>query len=163
MKLSNHGAAGTGIRSVDKALDIVQFLGERGETGLGELARELGLNRSTTHHLLATLRRRGFVDQEERTRAYRLGYRMVAIVNLFLGRNDLFAAAVGPTRALRDASGESAQFKVLRGTEQPALIDLPGWRPVQVRAPFSIGEPDLYCTASGKCLLAFQPPHERES
>src|SRR5262249_19791007 len=142
----------------DKALDIVQFLGERGETGLGELARELGLNRSTTHHLLATLRRHGFVDQDERTKAYRLGYGMVAVVNLFLGRNDLFAAAVGPTRAPRAARGGRAQSKVVRAPEQPALIPLPGWPPVQVRAPFSIGEPDLYRTAAGKSLLAFQPP-----
>jgi DNA-binding IclR family transcriptional regulator len=147
----------TSIRSVDKALDIVELLGASDGLGLAELARALDLNRSTAHHLLATLRGRGFVDQDERTRTYRLGYRVVGLVNLFLRRNDLVAAATGPIRALRDASGESAQFKVLQGTGQASLIDLPGSRPVHVRAPFSIGEPDLYCTASGKVLLAYLP------
>src|SRR3982751_4678369 len=65
---------GNAVRSVDRAAALLLALGEsHGEAGVTELARRLGLHKSTASRLLATLQRRGLVEQDEETGKYRLG------------------------------------------------------------------------------------------
>ena len=45
----------------------------QGEAGVTELARRLGLHKSTASRLLATLQKRGLVEQDDETGKYRLG------------------------------------------------------------------------------------------
>ena len=53
---------GNAVRSVDRAAALLLALGEsQGEAGVTELARRLGLHKSTASRLLATLQRRGLV------------------------------------------------------------------------------------------------------
>ena len=47
----------------------------QGEAGVTELARRLGLHKSTASRLLATLQKRGLVEQDDETGKYRLGPR----------------------------------------------------------------------------------------
>src|SRR5262245_45890783 len=98
--------AATTIRSVDKAVDILEVLAREGRgLPLGEIASRLQLNASTVHHLMTTLKRRGLVAQDERSKAYRIGYHLVALVNRFLSGTDLYPAAIGPVEELRDRAG----------------------------------------------------------
>ena len=65
---------GNAVRSVDRAAALLLALGEsQGEAGVTELARRLGLHKSTASRLLATLQRRGLVEQDDETGKYRLG------------------------------------------------------------------------------------------
>ena len=65
---------GNAVRSVDRAAALLLALGEsQGEAGVTELARRLGLHKSTASRLLATLQKRGLVEQDEETGKYRLG------------------------------------------------------------------------------------------
>ena len=51
---------GNAVRSVDRAAALLLALGEsQGEAGVTELARRLGLHKSTASRLLATLQKRG--------------------------------------------------------------------------------------------------------
>ena len=51
---------GNAVRSVDRAAALLLALGESaGEAGVTELARRLGLHKSTASRLLATLQKRG--------------------------------------------------------------------------------------------------------
>jgi len=73
---------GNAVRSVDRAAALLLALGEsQGEAGVTELARRLGLHKSTASRLLATLQKRGLVEQDDETGKYRLG---LAEVNLGL-------------------------------------------------------------------------------
>src|SRR3989442_10207656 len=65
---------GNAVRSVDRAAALLLALGEsQGEAGVKELARRLGLHKSTASRLLATLERRGLVEQDDESGKYRLG------------------------------------------------------------------------------------------
>ena len=65
---------GHAVRSVDRAAALLLALGEcPAEAGVSELARRLGLHKSTASRLLATLERRGLVEQDEGSGKYRLG------------------------------------------------------------------------------------------
>ena len=66
---------GNAVRSVDRAAALLLALGEcQGEAGVTELARRLGLHKSTASRLLATLQKRGLVEQDEESGKYRLGW-----------------------------------------------------------------------------------------
>lgn len=62
------------IASVDKAIRVLERLAEPGRepVTLSALATELGINKSSLHHTLATLRDRAWVEQDTEGR-YRLG------------------------------------------------------------------------------------------
>src|SRR5512142_2571384 len=71
---------GNAVRSVDRAAALLLALGESsGEAGVTELARRLGLHKSTASRLLATLQKRGLVEQDDDSGKYRLGLAVVRL------------------------------------------------------------------------------------
>jgi IclR family acetate operon transcriptional repressor len=152
------------IRSLDKGMEIIELLAaEPRGLSVAEIARQLGFNVSTTHHLVATLRRRGFLDQDPETRAYRLGYRLVSVVNEFVSGADIYAVGAGPIRDLRDASGDTAYLTVLQDRDIFVVFEAPGIHPVQTRRPRPPGQMVLHGIASGKTLLAYLPDEQRRT
>lgn len=150
------------IRSLDKGMDIIQVLAaEPRGLSVAEIARQLGFNVSTTHHLVATLRRRGFLDQDPETRTYRLGYRLVSVVNEFVSEADIYAVGAGPIRELRDASGDTAYLTVLQDRDIFVVFEATGIHPVQTRRLRPPGQMVLHGSASGKTLLAHLPDEQR--
>jgi DNA-binding transcriptional ArsR family regulator len=75
---------------LEKALDVCEVLAgaQRGLT-VTELARSLHLPPSTVHRLLAVLKRRGFVRQDEDTTRYSLTLKMLDLSFKLLGRSEL--------------------------------------------------------------------------
>ncbi len=81
------------VRSVDRAAALLIALGDSpGEAGVTELARRLGLHKSTASRLLGTLQKRGLVEQDGETGKYRLG---LAVIRLARIRRRGYATAVG--------------------------------------------------------------------
>ena len=152
------------IRSLDKGMEIIEVVAaEPRGLSVAEIARQLGFNVSTTHHLVATLRRRGFLDQDPETRLYRLGYRLVSVVNEFVSEADIYAVGAGPTRELRDVSGATAYLTVLQDHEIFVVFEATGGHPVQTRRPRLPGQMCLHGIASGKTLLAYLPDERRRA
>ena len=79
------------IGSVDKALLVLQRLGEFGTDGraLSRLAADLGLNKGSLHHTLSVLRHRGFVEQDGKGN-YRLGKASLALAASYLHDESLW-------------------------------------------------------------------------
>lgn len=76
--------------SLEKALDICETLAgaERG-LSVSELARRVKQPAPTVHRLLAVLKRRGFVRQDEDTARYSLTLKMLDLSFRVLGRSEL--------------------------------------------------------------------------
>ena len=87
-----------GAATVEKAIDVLFHLhGAESALGLGEIARALGLAKSSCHRLLASLAVRDLVEQDESGR-YRPG---LALLSLGLGvqrREPVVAARPGLPR-----------------------------------------------------------------
>src|ERR1700730_5742051 len=77
------------IQSVDRAVSILDLLAQNGWSGGAEVARELGVHRSTALRLLSTLERNGQVERDARTAKSRLGARLPQLARLFTGELDL--------------------------------------------------------------------------
>ena len=130
---------------------------------LSGIARQLQLNQSTAHHLLATMKQRGFVAQDEHSRAYRLGHRLIGLVTRHLAQTDLYSAGLGPIRDLRDLSGEMSLLNAYHGCQAESLIQMAGWRPIQCHRLLRHGETTLHSTATGKVLLACLPQQQLDT
>lgn len=105
---------GDGVRSVDRAAVLLLALGEsQGEAGVTELARRLGLHKSTASRLLATLHRRGLVEQDEETGKYRLGLVVIRLAERAERTLDLRSIALPELERLARATHETAGLGVL--------------------------------------------------
>jgi DNA-binding IclR family transcriptional regulator len=71
----------TGTQLLDRAVALLNHLGEAGERGgrAHEVAKALGLTASTAHRILAALQRHGLVEREAATKRYRLGLSLFAM------------------------------------------------------------------------------------
>ena len=72
---------GVMVQSVVRALDILCLFQQAEELGISEIAREMGLGKSTAYGLVNSLVSRGFLEQSVTSKKYRLGIR-----NFELGR-----------------------------------------------------------------------------
>jgi len=104
------------IQSVDRALDLLEALGEAEELRLSQLAARAGLTLSTTHRLLATLMARGYVAQHSDGGPYELSYRALTVAAPAARRTTaLRATARACLERIRKVSGETANLAVFAG------------------------------------------------
>jgi DNA-binding IclR family transcriptional regulator len=146
------------IQSLDRAFDILDVLGKASSQGLSlkAICAATGLNPSTAHHLIATMVQRGYVGQDVGTRHYMLGPMILQLRAAAVANIDLQRVALPFAQDLVTRTGEGVYVTLLRGWHLRTVISLPSPHPVRVVRP-SGPELELHATASGKCLLAYEP------
>lgn len=150
-------AAETTLSSARNALRILKAFGP-GEHALGvtELARRLGIAKSTAHRLLGTLAAEGFVRKVDHSR-YALGLALWELGSRMVSGLELREVAHPILQELRDATGETVHLAILDGAEVVYLdrmesqAGLTLFRRIGFRMP-------AHATSSGKAILAFSPP-----
>lgn len=151
---------GNAVRSVDRAASLLLALGDsHGEAGVTELARRLGLHKSTASRLLATLEKRGLVEQDEETGKYRLGLVVIRLADRAERTLDLRAIAMPELDRLARETHETTGLGVIDGdqlltvaqADGPNLVALGDWTGRLV---------PLHSVAGGKILLASLPERE---
>jgi DNA-binding IclR family transcriptional regulator len=131
------------------------------EYGVSELARKLQLAKSTVHRLLTTLAEEELVERNPRTGRYRLGLKMWELGTLAAGHLTLHEAAAPFLDDLRNRTRETVHIAVLDGTEVVYVERRES--PQTLRLFGRVGHRNYaHCTSTGKVLLAFLPPEERE-
>jgi DNA-binding IclR family transcriptional regulator len=118
-----------------------------------ELGRRLGIDKSTAHRLLATLRARGFVRVHPGTQRYTLGLRLAGLGAAAVRGIELTDIARPYLELLRDRTGEAAHLAVLAEGEVLFLAKAAGPGALTVNAGVGTRTP-AHCTALGKVLLA---------
>lgn len=157
--MSNGAGAGRDaalIRSVDRAVAILDVLAVGGWKSGAEVARELGVHRSTALRLLATLERHRLVERDQRTAKYRLGGRLVQLASAVRGEADLRLTARPVCEALARTVGETVTLDVLDGDEIVPVEQASGSTSV-VSVNWLGTRSPAHCAASGKVILAFGP------
>jgi IclR family acetate operon transcriptional repressor len=147
-----------GIQSVDRAITLIEVLADAGgEATLTEIAARAELNISTSHHLLSTLVRRGFVAKVQGRRSYALGERIVELGYASLRRIGLPQRAERYITRLNETTGEAVHLVALHGDTMVHLAK----RDARAPGPGTMSRPDgAHAKASGKAILAWLPPHE---
>jgi IclR family transcriptional regulator, KDG regulon repressor len=162
---SASASSDTIVSTLDKGLRVLEVLatdgGSEGLT-LTELAQRLDMHRTTLFRLLATLRARNFVSRELGTDRYRLGIQILALASSLLKNLDIREVARPALLALREQTQELVHLAVLDGTDIVTVERIEGGQPISLQTEIGARRP-LYCTASGKAVLAFLPDHGVDS
>jgi len=144
---------GNAVRSVDRAASLLLALGEcQGATGVTELARRLGLHKSTASRLLATLQRRGLVEQDESGK-YRLGMVVIRLAERAERSLDLRRLAMPDLERLARLTRETASLAILDGDQALPVAQADGPNLIAVGDWTGRATP-LHGVAAGKVLLA---------
>ena len=144
------------VQSVDRTLDVLEALASRrGATGISELAVLVGLHVSTVHRLLATLVDRGYVRQDPETSRYHLGSRVFTLASAADLHLDLRLVARPFLERMMRGSGETANLVTVSGHEVIYLDQVASMHLVKMFTYPGLHAP-LYCTGTGKVLLAFK-------
>ena len=155
------GGEPAAVRSVDRAISILDLLATgTGRTG-AEVARELRVHRSTALRLLGTLERHGMVERDPRTARYRLGRRLPQLASVVTGEFDLRSVARPVCAGLAVAAGETATLDVLVGDVIVPIEQATASTSV-VGVNWLGGRYPVHCTASGKAIAAFASLAVRE-
>lgn len=139
------------------ALDVLELLARHGEPlPAAAVARELGLPRSSTYHLLSVLRDRGYVSHLEGERRYGLGVAAYELGSAYQRQAPLQRIARGTLDRLVDGTGHNAHLAVLHGRDVLYVIEQRAPKgpvlvsDVGVRLPATL-------TATGLAMLAALP------
>lgn len=151
-----HGESGE-LRSVANALDLLNCFAVDEELGVSEVARRLGIAKSTAHRLLQTLASRNFIEQSEETGKYRLGLHLFELGHLAVSRLRLRQASVNLLEELREITGWTVHLAVPEGVDVIYLERFATLQGLKVMSQFRRRWP-MHTTASGKAIAAFNPP-----
>ncbi|HEV8544826.1 MAG TPA: IclR family transcriptional regulator [Candidatus Limnocylindrales bacterium] len=145
---------GNAVRSVDRAAALLLALGEcQGEAGVTELARRLGLHKSTASRLLATLQKRGLVEQDEESGKYRLGLVIIRLAERAERTLDLRGISMPELETLARLTHETTGLGILDGDALLTVAQADGPNLIAVGDWTGRATP-LHCVASGKVLMA---------
>lgn len=153
--MGNNGDSGP-VQSVDRAVTILEILGRDGEAGVTEVARELGVHKSTASRLFAALDRRELVTQDSSRGKFRLGVGLVRLAGAAGRRLDVIQEGRPVCRALAQEVGETVNLAILAGRDALYLDQVAG--PSALSPHNWAGQRiPLHATSDGKVLLAYQP------
>jgi IclR family KDG regulon transcriptional repressor len=144
------------IQVLDRAIRILDVLGESGVAPLTSLSAEVGLPLSTASRIVNSLMAHGFVDQDPATRAYRLGVRLLFLGSRIHSPPRLLEVSRPVMERLAAKTGEDASLSALQGTYAVILDRVEGPNPLKIVEAMRQPVP-LHCGAFRKLLLAYQP------
>jgi IclR family pca regulon transcriptional regulator len=148
-------------QSLERGLAILSsFRSGRPLLGISDLAREVGLSRSTTHRYVATLAGLGYLLQDAPTRKYRLGPRVLDLGFSAINSMELREVAAPYLQQLSDETGYTVNMAILDDLDivyvERCRSARAGQREIDLNLHVGSRLP-AYCTSLGKVLLAYLP------
>lgn len=137
------------------------FTSEHPELGVREASRLMGLSTSTTGRLLVALKNAGVLNQDQKTRAYSLGGKVLWWAGVYSSGLDVRHQAIHAMEELHHATQETISLYVLEGDVRVCVERLESTHSVRIVARIGRRLP-LYAGSAGKLFLAFLDPDRRD-
>lgn len=160
---SKPGVATGQVQSLTRGLSILESLA-RAEGGLTltDVAQRVGLPPSTTHRLLSTLEKMGYVFQAGDLGLWYVGLQAFTVGSSFLAARDWVAQSHPYMRRLMEQAGETANLAILDGSEA-VFIDQVQCRET-MRTIVRLGSRvPLHASGVGKAIFAALPDEHIEA
>jgi len=161
----NENSKDVGVGAVSRLFAVLRCLGDCAEGGerVTQLAQQVGLSQPTTHRLLRNLMDEGMVEQDQRSKRYRLSIEFFAL-----------AAKAGNTGNLRDvvrpsllrlsaSLGDSLFLLARSGFDAICLDRSEGPYPIRTFTGDIGGRVALGVGQGSLAILAYLPEEERET
>lgn len=143
------------LRSAQNGLRILQlYKREKSIWGTTEIARELGLPKSTVKRLLDVLCVEGFIEKVGTK--YRLGLSLLNLSGVIKYHMEIKREAAEPLQSLVEKIGETAMIPTLEEGKVIYLLKIECKEPSPLHGEIGDNNPAT-CSSSGKILLAHLP------
>jgi DNA-binding IclR family transcriptional regulator len=143
------------LQSVGIALGVLEALAVAPELSLSELARRVGVAKSTAHRTCSVLTDAGMLTRTDAGK-YRLGLRLIELGHLATARTSVGAHALPLLVDLRHALGETVQIGVPDGGDVVYVERVEGNRALRYASDNSRRGP-VHRSSCGKVLAAYVP------
>jgi DNA-binding IclR family transcriptional regulator len=148
------------LQTIQKAGELLAlFDRDHTEWGVREAAEKLKMAKSSTHDLMTSLAKLGFLNKTDDNR-YRLGWRLVTLSEVLLATTELRQEAHPVMEELAARYQETIHLAVLDDTKAVYVDKLEGRQAVRVELTSLGARLYAHCSALGKVLLAFSPQAE---
>jgi len=146
------------IRVVEKSIRVLRVLSDGKARTLTDISQEVDINTSTTYRLLATLANHNFLEVDDLTGEYQLGFACLELARSYQAGNELLRIARPQLKRLRDTTKETVHLAALDGMEVVYLEKLEGLHAIGLMSSRVGRRAPAYCTGLGKALLSFKDP-----
>lgn len=150
------------IKSLGKALSILELFIEESSLGVNEIAARMNLNKSNVSDILSTFAAAGYVEKDEETGKYRLGLKLLRYAYPIVQRMEIHKLLYPHMLLLAEHLGEMVYLAIPYGKEALYLqnaLPVTGQGSYLVRSVLGEKAP-LYCTGIGKAMLSRMPEEE---
>lgn len=147
------------IQVINRALDILELLSRNidKEHSLSDIADPLNLNHGTCANIIKTMVNRRYIEKKK---GYILGRQSYYLTNNFSNEAEIVRCSVNPMKDLSNILRENCVLSVLKNNSR---IILHKETYVQELQANTIDEKNAYQTATGKLLLAYLEPTDRNA
>lgn len=145
------------VAAVQHAIEILRGLSAAARPlGVSELARMVGLHKSSVSRLLVTLEQAHLVERDQFSNKFRPGVGLISLAAPLIANLSLLEIATPVLEATARETGETVSLNVWDGEAAVSILQVPGGNAIKHFAPPGMRNPP-HCTAAGKVLLARMP------
>jgi DNA-binding IclR family transcriptional regulator len=144
--------------ALERGLDVLEILAERGDVRIGEVMERLDVSRATVFRIVSVLESRGYVEHVTDGRTWRLGRAIEELATSLDSTSVLQLAAPG-LADLRATTRETVNLALLQRSQVVWAASFDGAH--ALRLSTTIGEiVPIHATAIGKAILSVLPEVE---
>lgn len=148
------------VQSLTRGLAILDHLAAaHGGVSLTVLSQKSALPASTTHRLLNTMEKMGFVHQSGEHGLWYIGLQSFRVGSAFLAHRDFVEQSHPYMRRLMEQSGETANLAILDGTEAVFIAQVQCREMMRLLVRLGSRVP-LHASGVGKAILAALPDEQ---
>ncbi|MEM6587785.1 MAG: HTH-type transcriptional regulator BhcR [Pseudomonadota bacterium] len=147
------------IKSLDRAMDVLEHLSSQSGATLSELADDLGQSPATVYRVLVTLEGRGMAEFEAENQLWYVGAQAFVIGARYLRRTSLVDRATPILHQLMTRTGETANLGVPRGGDVVFVAQSECHHSIRAFFPHGSASP-MHASGIGKALLSEMAPDQ---
>lgn len=150
------------IKTLDKAVAVLNALNKHKRLGVTEIGQMLGEDKSTIYRILHTLEKYDLVTKNDTTKKYKLGLGLLKFCTNISADSELTKIARPYLKELKNNTNESSHICVLTKNNTAIFLDNINQDAV-LNINTQIGtEQPLHCAAVAKSIIAFLPEDKIE-
>lgn len=142
------------IKTVDNALILLEYLSRKSDgEKITTISKDLKMSTTVIHRMLKTFRNKGFIEQDESTKRYKIGWSACLLGITALKHLELFRIGPACIEELSKTTKETVNIVIRNGWEGVYVLQCESANALRVANHVGSRVP-LYCTAAGKILLS---------
>ena len=151
------------VKSLQKALEILNCFTKKSSWGVTEISEHLDLNKSNVHNILTTFKAMGYLDQDDESGRYKLGLSVYSLC-YSLGQNLSIGSVAAPyLQELADMAGERVYLAIPHEQEIIYVTSAYPKTSIDLMRPIMGEHAQMHCTGLGKAMLAYLPEEKQRA